>query len=107
MFKVRVITVAIVHELHKSPPDNVAATTERSLEVHEVLAGGKVCAKEIDILSILNNKNAHKFFESVKFDFIQLGLVEIDLKKGIFVQGVLLQVFMKLIDNWGYTMSQI
>jgi hypothetical protein len=71
-----VIVVGVGHELQTPPPVNTAATTSRSLEVHEVLAGGKVCAKDMDIQSIFSIKKAHKFFESVKFDFIQLGLVE-------------------------------
>jgi hypothetical protein len=39
---VLVIGVAVSQELHRSPPLNFAASTERSLEVQEVLAGGKV-----------------------------------------------------------------
>ena len=73
---VRVSIVAVEQELQKSPPVNFAITNSRSLEVQEVPAGGKVCAKDIDIQSIFSNKKAHKFFESVKFDFIQLGLAE-------------------------------
>ena len=74
--KVLVIGVAVTQELHKSPPLNCAATTSRSLEVQEVLAGGKVCAKDIDMLKKLNIKNAKSFFERVKFDFILFSLVE-------------------------------
>ena len=67
-----VIVVGVGQELQISPPVNFAATSSRSLEVHEVFAGGKVCAIETDIQSILSIKKANKFFESVKFDFIQL-----------------------------------
>ena len=78
MDKVNVLVsnVAEAHELHKSPPVNLAATTSKSFEVHEVFAGGTDCANVIEILSMLNTKNAKSFFEIVIFDFIQLNLVE-------------------------------
>lgn len=76
MFSVRVVGVPTTQVLHKSPPVSVAATTERSLEVHDVLAGGTVCANDIEIHSKLNVKKAHSFFAIVDFDFIQLGLVK-------------------------------
>jgi hypothetical protein len=68
--------VVVAHELHRSPPVNLAATTSKSFEVHEVLAGGTDCANVIAVLSKLKTKNANSFFEIVIFDFIQLILVE-------------------------------
>ena len=48
----------MAHELQTSPPVSFAATTSRSLDVQEVLAGGKVCPNDIRILSKLNIKKA-------------------------------------------------
>ena len=73
---VRVICVAVGHELHTSPPDNVAPTSVKSPEVHDVFAGGNVCASETDMLNKQNIRKANIFFEIVIFDFIQLILVE-------------------------------
>jgi hypothetical protein len=70
--KVLVMGVSATQELQKSPPLNSAATTSKSLEVQEVLAGGKVCAKDIDVLRKQNIKNANSFLEIVDFDFIQI-----------------------------------
>ena len=72
---VRVIGVAVAQELHKSPPVNFAATTSRSLDVHEVLGGGNACPNDIEILSKLNIKKASDFFEIVFFSFIKLNLI--------------------------------
>ena len=73
--KVLVIGVAVVQELHKFPPLNLAATTSKSLEVHEVVAGGKDCAKDIDKLNKQNIRRAKIFFEIVIFGFIKLNLI--------------------------------
>jgi hypothetical protein len=73
---VRVIVVAVGHELQRSPPDKVAPTSVKSPEVHDVSAGGNVCEKAVDMLKKLNIRKANTFFEIVIFDFIQLNLVE-------------------------------
>ena len=57
--------VAIAQELQTSPPVSFAATTSRSLDVQEVLAGGKVCPNDFTILSKLNSKKATVFFEKM------------------------------------------
>ena len=66
--------VAIAQELQTSPPVSLAATTSRSLDVQEVLAGGNVCPNDITILSKLNIKKAIVFFEMVNFDFIRFSI---------------------------------
>jgi hypothetical protein len=73
---VRVIVVAVGHELQTSPPDKVAPTSVKSPEVQDVVAGGNVCEKVADMLIKLNIRKANTFLEIVIFDFIQLNLVE-------------------------------
>jgi hypothetical protein len=82
--RVRVIVVAVGHELQTSPPEREAPTNVKSPEVQDVFAGGNVCANEAEILSKLNIKKANSFFEIVIFDFIQLNLVEYFFEKMVF-----------------------
>jgi hypothetical protein len=70
--RVRVIVVAVGHELHKSPPLNAAPANSRSPEV-QLLGSivGNDCPNAIVIFNKVNITMAIIFFELVIFDFIK------------------------------------
>ena len=85
---VRVNVVDVGHELHISPPVNVAPANSKSPEVQEVFGGGNACPNDIVILNKVNISNAKIFFEIVFFGFIRLNLGRIIVENIFYTEEV-------------------